>query len=68
MLPSISAQEDSFAARVEVATEAKAGLAAEAVTMLSPGETVLLPQSPESLPAATSSTSIAAATNGRFRC
>jgi DeoR/GlpR family transcriptional regulator of sugar metabolism len=45
VLPSISAQEDSFAARVEVATEAKAGLAAEAVTMLSPRETVFLDSS-----------------------
>ena len=31
MLPSISAQEDSFAQRVEVATEAKAALAEAAV-------------------------------------
>ncbi|HEY6887132.1 MAG TPA: DeoR/GlpR family DNA-binding transcription regulator, partial [Solirubrobacter sp.] len=45
VLPSISAQEDSFAARVEVATEAKAGLADAAVAMLSPGETVLLDSS-----------------------
>ncbi|MDA0162123.1 DeoR/GlpR family DNA-binding transcription regulator [Solirubrobacter ginsenosidimutans] len=45
VLPSISAQEDSFAARVEVATEAKAKLADAAVAMLSPGETVLLDSS-----------------------
>jgi DeoR/GlpR family transcriptional regulator of sugar metabolism len=45
VLPSISAQEDSFAARVEVATEAKASLADAAVAMLSPGETVLLDSS-----------------------
>ena len=36
VLPSISAQEDSFAQRVEVATEAKMSLAEEAVAMLSP--------------------------------
>src|SRR5206468_7175703 len=45
VLPSISAQEDSFAARVEVATEAKAGLADEAVAMLSARETVFLDSS-----------------------
>ncbi len=45
VLPSISAQEDSFAARVEVATAAKARLADAAVAMLSPGETVLLDSS-----------------------
>src|SRR3954452_2262008 len=45
VLPSISAQEDSFAARVEVATEAKAALADAAVAMLSPGETVFLDSS-----------------------
>ena len=39
VLPSISAQEDSFAQRVEVATEAKAALAEAAVAMLSPRET-----------------------------
>jgi DeoR/GlpR family transcriptional regulator of sugar metabolism len=45
VLPSISGQEDAFAARVEVATVAKAGLADAAVAMLSPGETVLLDSS-----------------------
>ena len=42
VLPSISAQEDSFAQRVEVATEAKARLAEAAVAMLSPRETIFL--------------------------
>src|SRR5919108_6143492 len=45
VLPSISAQEDSFAQRVEVATEAKAALAEAAVAMLSPRETVFLDSS-----------------------
>jgi DeoR/GlpR family transcriptional regulator of sugar metabolism len=45
VLPSISAHEDSFARRVETATEAKAALAAEAVQMLSPRETVFLDSS-----------------------
>ncbi len=45
VLPSISAQEDSFAQRVEVATEAKASLAEEAVAMLSPRETIFLDSS-----------------------
>jgi DeoR/GlpR family transcriptional regulator of sugar metabolism len=45
VLPSISAQEDSFAQRVEVATEAKAALAEAAVAMLAPRETVFLDSS-----------------------
>jgi DeoR/GlpR family transcriptional regulator of sugar metabolism len=45
VLPSISAQEDSFAQRVEVATEAKAALADEAVAMLAPRETIFLDSS-----------------------
>src|SRR5438552_8618681 len=45
VLPSISAQEDSFAMRVEVATEAKAKLADAAVAMLAPRETVFLDSS-----------------------
>jgi DeoR/GlpR family transcriptional regulator of sugar metabolism len=45
VLPSISAQEDSFAQRVEVATEAKARLAEAAVEMLNPHETVFLDSS-----------------------
>jgi DeoR/GlpR family transcriptional regulator of sugar metabolism len=45
VLPSISAQEDSFAQRVEVATEAKSSLAEEAVAMLSPRETIFLDSS-----------------------
>jgi DeoR/GlpR family transcriptional regulator of sugar metabolism len=45
VLPSISAQEDSFAQRVEVATEAKASLAEAAVAMLSPRETIFLDSS-----------------------
>jgi DeoR/GlpR family transcriptional regulator of sugar metabolism len=45
VLPSISAQEDSFAQRVEVATEAKASLADAAVAMLSPRETIFLDSS-----------------------
>jgi DeoR/GlpR family transcriptional regulator of sugar metabolism len=45
VLPSISAQEDSFTQRVEVAAEAKAQLAAAAVEMLNPRETVFLDSS-----------------------
>lgn len=45
VLPSISAQEDSFAQRVEVATEAKAALAEAAVGMLRSRETVFLDSS-----------------------
>src|SRR3954447_3518437 len=45
VLPSISAQEDSFAQRVEVATEAKMSLADEAVAMISPRETLFLDSS-----------------------
>ena len=45
VLPSISAQEDSFAQRVELATEAKATLAEAAVAMLTPRETVFLDSS-----------------------
>ena len=45
VLPSISAQEDSFAQRVEVATEAKMSLAEEAVAMISPRETLFLDSS-----------------------
>jgi DeoR/GlpR family transcriptional regulator of sugar metabolism len=45
VLPSISAQEDSFAQRVEVATAAKAQLADAAVDMLNPRETVFLDSS-----------------------
>jgi DeoR/GlpR family transcriptional regulator of sugar metabolism len=45
VLPSISAQEDSFAQRVEVATAAKAQLAEAAVEMLNPRETVFLDSS-----------------------
>jgi DeoR/GlpR family transcriptional regulator of sugar metabolism len=45
VLPSISAHEDSFAQRVEVATEAKAALAEAAVAMLAPRETVFLDSS-----------------------
>jgi DeoR/GlpR family transcriptional regulator of sugar metabolism len=45
VLPSISAQEDSFAQRVEVATEAKAALAEAAVAMLAPRETIFLDSS-----------------------
>ncbi len=45
VLPSISAHEDSFAQRVEVATEAKASLADAAVAMLSPRETIFLDSS-----------------------
>src|SRR5215468_3889813 len=45
VLPSISAQEDSFAQRVEVATGAKAKLADAAVAMLAPRETVFLDSS-----------------------
>src|SRR3954451_16958663 len=42
VLPSISAQEDSFAQRVEGATEAKMLLVEEAVEMLSPREIVFV--------------------------
>ncbi len=45
VLPSISAQEDSFAMRVEVATHEKAALAEAAVAMLSARETVFLDSS-----------------------
>jgi DeoR/GlpR family transcriptional regulator of sugar metabolism len=45
VLPSISAQEDSFAQRVGVATTAKARLAEAAVEMLNPRETVFLDSS-----------------------
>jgi DeoR/GlpR family transcriptional regulator of sugar metabolism len=45
VLPSISAQEDSFAQRVEVATKAKGRLAEAAVEMLNPHETVFLDSS-----------------------
>jgi DeoR/GlpR family transcriptional regulator of sugar metabolism len=45
VLPSISAQEDSFAQRLEVATEAKSQLAEAAVALLSPRETVFLDSS-----------------------
>ena len=45
VLPSISAQEDSFAKRVEVATRAKGKLAEAAVEMLNPRETVFLDSS-----------------------
>jgi DeoR/GlpR family transcriptional regulator of sugar metabolism len=45
VLPSISGKEDSFAQRVEVATEAKARLAEVAVALLAPRETVFLDSS-----------------------
>jgi DeoR/GlpR family transcriptional regulator of sugar metabolism len=45
VLPSISAQEDSFMQRVEVATEAKAQLAEAAVELLSARETIFLDSS-----------------------
>jgi DeoR/GlpR family transcriptional regulator of sugar metabolism len=45
VLPSISAHEDSFSQRVEVATEAKARLAEAAVATVNPGETVFLDSS-----------------------
>jgi DeoR/GlpR family transcriptional regulator of sugar metabolism len=45
VLPSISAQEDSFAQRVGVATEAKSRLAEAAVAMIAPRETVFLDSS-----------------------
>jgi DeoR/GlpR family transcriptional regulator of sugar metabolism len=45
VLPSISAQEDSFAQRVEVATEAKSNLADAAVAMISARETIFLDSS-----------------------
>src|SRR5512132_2890718 len=45
VLPSIAAQEDSFAQRVELATKAKARLADAAVELLNPRETVFLDSS-----------------------
>src|SRR3954462_3543580 len=45
VLPSISAQEDSFAQRVEVATKAKARLADAAAEILNPHETVFIDSS-----------------------
>jgi DeoR/GlpR family transcriptional regulator of sugar metabolism len=45
VLPSVASHEDSFARRVETATAAKAELAAEAVQMLAPGETIFLDSS-----------------------
>ncbi len=45
VLPSISAQEDSFAQRVDTATGAKSALAEEAAAMLSPRETIFLDSS-----------------------
>jgi DeoR/GlpR family transcriptional regulator of sugar metabolism len=45
VLPSISAQEDSFTQRVETAAAAKAALAEAAAAMLSPRETVFLDSS-----------------------
>jgi DeoR/GlpR family transcriptional regulator of sugar metabolism len=45
VLPSISAHEDSFSQRVEVATEAKTRLAEAAVATVNPGETVFLDSS-----------------------
>jgi DeoR/GlpR family transcriptional regulator of sugar metabolism len=45
VLPSISAQEDSFAQRLEVATEAKTQLAEAAAALISPRETVFLDSS-----------------------
>jgi DeoR/GlpR family transcriptional regulator of sugar metabolism len=45
VLPAISAHEDSFAQRVETATEAKLALAADAVALLTPRETVFLDSS-----------------------
>src|SRR4029453_1850425 len=44
-LPAVSAQEDTFAPRVEVAREGKQSLADAAVAMLSPGETIFLDSS-----------------------
>jgi DeoR/GlpR family transcriptional regulator of sugar metabolism len=45
VLPTTSAHEDSFARRLKVAPEAKRRLAAEAVAMMAPGETVFLDSS-----------------------
>ena len=45
VLPTTSAHEDSFARRLRVETSAKARLAAEAVALLSPRETVFLDSS-----------------------
>src|SRR5918912_1278240 len=45
VLPSISAQEDSFGQRVELATEAKTRLAEAAVATIAPRETVFLDSS-----------------------
>src|ERR1700750_1152767 len=45
VLPSISAQEDSSPRRLELAPEAKASLAEEAVAMLSARETIFLDSS-----------------------
>jgi DeoR/GlpR family transcriptional regulator of sugar metabolism len=45
MLPSIAAQEDSFAQRLEEQTEAKGGLADAAVRLLSPRDAVFLDSS-----------------------
>src|SRR3954466_207222 len=42
VLPAVSAHEDSFAQRVETATEAKLALAADAVALLGMRETVFL--------------------------
>jgi DeoR/GlpR family transcriptional regulator of sugar metabolism len=45
VLPTTSAHEDSFARRLNVATDAKLRLADEAVALLAPGETVFLDSS-----------------------
>jgi DeoR/GlpR family transcriptional regulator of sugar metabolism len=45
VLPTTSAHEDSFARRLNVATDAKRRLAAAAVALMSPGETVFLDSS-----------------------
>jgi DeoR/GlpR family transcriptional regulator of sugar metabolism len=45
VLPAITAHEDSFATRLETETEAKLALAAEAVAMLSPRQSVFLDSS-----------------------
>jgi DeoR/GlpR family transcriptional regulator of sugar metabolism len=45
VLPAVSAHEDSFAQRVETATEAKLALAADAVSLLGARETVFLDSS-----------------------
>jgi DeoR/GlpR family transcriptional regulator of sugar metabolism len=45
VLPSIAAHEDSFAQRVQAATEAKARLAEAAVAMVAAGETIFLDSS-----------------------